>query len=121
LERYNKFKAYKRHILVSTDTFGRGIDFEDVNIIFNYDMPDKADYYLHRVGRSGMLLAMVLVLMSVCVCVCVCVAGRFGTKGLAITFVVSSEDAKVLEHVQERFAVEIAPLPEEIDVSIYMT
>ena len=40
LDRYNKFKEYKSRILVSTDIFGRGVDFERVNIVFNYDMPD---------------------------------------------------------------------------------
>jgi len=99
LQRYNQFKEYKSRILVSTDLFGRGVDFERVNIVFNYDMPPTADNYLHRVGRSG----------------------RFGTKGLAITFVSSAEDSQVLEKVQARFEVEITPLPEEIDVSSYMS
>ena len=62
-------------------------------------MPDASDSYLHRVGR----------------------AGRFGTKGLAITFASSEEDAKVLEDVQARFEVSISPLPDTIDVSSYMT
>jgi len=99
LDRYNKFKEYKSRILVSTDIFGRGMDFERVNIVINYDMPEKADTYLHRVGRSG----------------------RFGTKGLAISFIASPEDSKVLETVQSRFEVEVPPMPEEIDVSTYMT
>jgi ATP-dependent RNA helicase UAP56/SUB2 len=98
LARYNKFKEYKSRILVSTDIFGRGVDFERVNIAINYDMPEKADQYLHRVGRSG----------------------RFGTKGLAITFVSSPEDAKILEEVQSRFEVNVGELPDEIDVSTYM-
>jgi len=99
LDRYNKFKEYKSRILVSTDIFGRGVDFERVNIVFNYDMPENADTYLHRVGRSG----------------------RFGTKGLAITFVSSKEDSGILEAVQSRFEVEITELPAEIDVSTYMS
>jgi len=99
LDRYNKFKEYKSRILVSTDIFGRGMDFERVNIVINYDMPEKADTYLHRVGRSG----------------------RFGTKGLAISFVSSAEDSKVLEQVQSRFEVEVPVMPDEIDVSTYMT
>jgi len=99
LERYNQFKEYKSRILVSTDLFGRGVDFERVNIVFNYDMPPNADNYLHRVGRSG----------------------RFGTKGLAVTFVSSAADSQVLEKVQARFEVEITELPEEIDVSSYMS
>jgi len=98
LERYNKFKEYKSRILVSTDIFGRGVDFERINIVINYDMPKVADMYLHRVGRSG----------------------RFGTKGLAISFVSSEDDTKILEQVQSRFEVEVKDLPDSIDVSTYM-
>ncbi len=47
-------------------------------------------------------------------------AGRFGTKGLAITFVASEQDSAVLNQVQERFDVDIKPLPDEIDTSTYM-
>jgi ATP-dependent RNA helicase UAP56/SUB2 len=98
LDRYNKFKEYKSRILVSTDIFGRGVDFERVNIVFNYDMSTSADQYLHRVGRSG----------------------RFGTKGLAITFISCADDSKTLEAVQSRFEVNIAELPPHIEVSSYM-
>lgn len=47
-------------------------------------------------------------------------AGRFGTKGLAITFVASQKDSEVLNQVQERFDVDIKPLPDKIDSSTYM-
>ena len=46
-------------------------------------------------------------------------AGRFGTKGLAITFVSDETDAKVLNTVQERFEVNISELPDEIDSATY--
>jgi len=46
-------------------------------------------------------------------------AGRFGTKGLAITFVSDESDARVLNDVQERFEVNITELPEEIDLTSY--
>jgi len=98
LEQYNKFKEYKARILVSTDLFGRGVDFERVNIVINYDMPEKADTYLHRVGRSG----------------------RFGTKGLAISFVASDDDKKILADVQSRFEVKVEPLPATIETSTYL-
>merc|ERR1712042_103939 len=98
LERYDLFKNFKRRILVATNLFGRGIDIERVNIVFNYDMPEDSDTYLHRVAR----------------------AGRFGTKGLAITFVSDETDAKVLNEVQDRFEVDITELPEEIDISTYI-
>ena len=47
-------------------------------------------------------------------------AGRFGTKGLAITFVASQKDSEVLNQVQERFDVDIKPLPDKIDSATYM-
>ena len=46
-------------------------------------------------------------------------AGRFGTKGLAITFVSDETDAKVLNDVQDRFEVNIGELPQEIDITSY--
>ncbi|KAK3016691.1 hypothetical protein RJ639_007096 [Escallonia herrerae] len=97
LMRYKGFKEGHKRILVATDLVGRGIDIERVNIVINYDMPDSADTYLHRVGR----------------------AGRFGTKGLAITFASSVSDSDVLNKVQERFMVDIKELPESIDTSTY--
>merc|ERR1711977_292042 len=92
IRRFSDFKNYGKRILVSTDLMGRGIDINKVNVVINYDLPplekhnennesekdavyDRAvDQYLHRVGR----------------------AGRFGTKGLAITFVSSPADATLL-------------------------
>jgi len=98
LDRYRKFKEYQSRILVSTNLFGRGVDIERVNIVINFDMPTSSNEYLHRVGR----------------------AGRFGTKGLAITFVSGDEDKTVLEDVQNRFEVKVTQLPDEIDSSSYM-
>lgn len=88
---------FLQRILVATNLFGRGMDIERVNIVFNYDMPEDSDTYLHRVAR----------------------AGRFGTKGLAITLVSDESDAKILNDVQERFDVNITELPEEIDLASY--
>eukprot|EP00401_Gymnodinium_catenatum_P039559 CAMPEP_0117486772 /NCGR_PEP_ID=MMETSP0784-20121206/15650_1 /TAXON_ID=39447 /ORGANISM="" /LENGTH=427 /DNA_ID=CAMNT_0005281395 /DNA_START=47 /DNA_END=1330 /DNA_ORIENTATION=- len=98
IARYKQFKEFQKRIMVSTDLFGRGIDIERVNIVINYDMPDDSDSYLHRVGR----------------------AGRFGTKGLALTFVSTDEDADVLKKVQERFEVNIGEMPSSIDTTSYL-
>ena len=46
-------------------------------------------------------------------------AGRFGTKGLAITFVSDEPDAKILNDVQDRFEVNVSELPDKIDISAY--
>lgn len=97
LQRYQQFKDFEKRILVATNLFGRGMDIERVNIVFNYDMPEDSDTYLHRVAR----------------------AGRFGTKGLAITFVSDENDAKVLNSVQDRFDVNIPEMPADIDITTY--
>ena len=57
-----------------------------------------SDTYLHRVAR----------------------AGRFGTKGLAISFIADDEDEKIQKSVQERFEVTVTELPDEIDISTYI-
>jgi len=112
IKRYKSFKDFESRILISTDLFSRGIDIERVNIVINYDMPENADSYLHRVGR----------------------AGRFGTKGLSISFISKEEEKKekiggykreftdeqVLEEIQKRFLVKIENLPEKIDSKTYM-
>ncbi|CAH1757216.1 12902_t:CDS:2 [Entrophospora sp. SA101] len=97
IARYKSFKDFQKRIMVATDVFGRGIDIERVNIVVNYDMPDGPDSYLHRVGR----------------------AGRFGTKGIAITFVADQDDADILFKVQERFEVNITEMPAEVEVNDY--
>lgn len=98
IARLEKFKNFDARVLVTTDLMGRGIDIERVNIVINYDFPDSSDAYLHRVNR----------------------AGRFGTKGLAISFISSPQDKEIFKSVQERFEVNIGELPDSIDVSTYM-
>jgi ATP-dependent RNA helicase UAP56/SUB2 len=99
ISQYKSFKDFNARILVATDLFGRGIDIERVNVVINYDFPDDSDQFLHRVGR----------------------AGRFGTKGIAISFISSTQDQEILEKVQSRFEVNIPELPDEIDMSTYMS
>ena len=47
------FKNGRTNILVATDVAARGIDVEDVDAVFNYDIPDEDEYYIHRIGRTG--------------------------------------------------------------------
>ena len=51
LAHYKQFKDFQKRILVATNLFGRGMDIERVNIVFNYDMPEDTNMYLHRVAR----------------------------------------------------------------------
>lgn len=59
------FKAGKRDVLIATDVAARGIDVDDVTHVINHTIPEDADAYLHRVGRTG----------------------RAGKTGIAVTFV----------------------------------
>ena len=47
------FKTGRTRILVATDVAARGIDVEDVDAVFNYDIPQEFEYYIHRIGRTG--------------------------------------------------------------------
>ena len=40
-------------VLVATDVAARGLDIDDVDVVFNYDVPDEIEYYIHRIGRTG--------------------------------------------------------------------
>ncbi len=64
-----KFRAGVVDILVATDVAARGIDVDDVEVVFNYDIPQDLEYYVHRIGRTG----------------------RAGRAGRAFTFVVGKE------------------------------
>ena len=65
----DRFRAKKINILVATDVAARGIDIDDISHVFNYDLPDQSEVYVHRVGRTG----------------------RAGRSGIAITFVPQSK------------------------------
>lgn len=60
-----RFRDAKVHVLVATDVAARGLDVEGITHVFNYDIPENADSYIHRIGRTG----------------------RAGEAGLAITLV----------------------------------
>jgi len=98
IDRLKIFKDFRKRILVATDLFGRGMDVERVNIVINYDMPQESDMYLHRVGR----------------------AGRFDTKGLAVSFVASDADREVMAKVQSRFEMTIGEMPATVDTTSYL-
>jgi len=64
--------------LISTDVTARGLDLQSVNLVINFDMPNEAETYIHRVGRSG----------------------RYGRKGLAVSFITTNENANEMLKVQ---------------------
>lgn len=70
-----KFKSADLQILVCTDVVARGIDVDGVTHVINYDLPQDAESYIHRIGRTG----------------------RIGNSGVAITFVTSRDRDKLFE------------------------
>jgi ATP-dependent RNA helicase DeaD len=48
-----KFRNGDIHVLVATDVAARGIDVENIEAVFNYDIPNDEEYYVHRIGRTG--------------------------------------------------------------------
>ena len=68
-----KFRNQSIRLLVATDVAARGIDIEDLDIVFNFDLPQKTDIYVHRIGRTG----------------------RAGKAGLAISLIIPKELTKI--------------------------
>lgn len=71
----NLFRGGRADILIATDVAARGIDVDDVEAVFNYDVPEDIEYYVHRIGRTG----------------------RAGRTGRSFTFVVGREIYKLRE------------------------
>lgn len=69
------FRTGKTEILVATDVAARGIDVDEVEVVFNYDLPQDDEYYVHRIGRTG----------------------RAGREGRAFSFVSGKEVYKLKE------------------------
>lgn len=82
----NSFRNGRTEILVATDVAARGIDVDDVEAVFNYDIPQDDEYYVHRIGRTG----------------------RAGREGIAFSFVVGKEVYK-LRDIQRYCKTKIIP------------
>lgn len=84
----NKFKRGDIEILVATDVAARGLDIDNVEAVFNYDMPSHEEYYVHRIGRTG----------------------RAGKEGVSYTFI-TSRDYHLLRNISRYTKSEIKPHP----------
>jgi ATP-dependent RNA helicase RhlE len=73
----SQFRNGDIKVLIATDVSARGIDIQDVDYVINYDLPDVAENYVHRVGRTG----------------------RGDKKGLAVSFC-SPEEKPVLDEIE---------------------
>ncbi|MBZ0100320.1 MAG: DEAD/DEAH box helicase, partial [Taibaiella sp.] len=82
-----RFKKGDIKVLITTDVNARGIDIPDVDYVVNYDLPDVAENYVHRIGRTG----------------------RGVNKGHAVSFC-SSEEKPMLEEITQFIGKEIAEM-----------
>ena len=78
LDVLNKFHKGVLDILVATDVAARGLDIKNVEVVINFDVPEKAEYYVHRIGRTG----------------------RIGAKGLSFTFVTKKDNRRLQDIVK---------------------
>lgn len=78
------FRKGKTTVLVATDVAARGIDVSDIDLVINYDIPDKMEYYVHRIGRTG----------------------RAGHAGRACTLV-SPQDSGKITDIERRFRIKL--------------
>jgi ATP-dependent RNA helicase RhlE len=88
------FRNNEKRLMVATDVSARGIDIPDVTHVINYDLPDQADNYVHRVGRTG----------------------RGANKGIAYTFC-SPEEHDKLRAVEAYTGTEIKVV--DVDRAVY--
>ena len=90
-----KFRSGAIDILVGTDVAARGLDIDDIEAVFNYDIPHDPEYYVHRIGRTG----------------------RAGRSGMAITFTTRSK-RKQLRAIEKQIKTSLNPLnmPSKADV-----
>lgn len=82
------FKEGRQNFLVATDIIARGIDIEGVDKVINFDLPDQAEHYIHRIGRTG----------------------RAQNKGIAISFI--QEKEKGMQHQIEDLMQMLIPMNE---------
>ena len=83
-----EFRGGTTRVLITTDVWARGIDVQQVSLVINYDLPNNRENYIHRIGRSG----------------------RYGRKGVAITFL-KSEDTQALRDIEQFYSTQIDEMP----------
>ncbi|KAF9258080.1 P-loop containing nucleoside triphosphate hydrolase protein [Marasmius fiardii PR-910] len=85
-------------ILISTDAPAcKSLDLHEVALVINYDLPDRARTYIHRIGLEG----------------------RFGGKGIAITFLSTEEDPKMVKEIEKVYNVKLEEMSASLDFSIF--
>ena len=92
-EALDGFKTGKYRVLVATDIASRGIDVKNIELVINYDLPEQAEDYVHRIGRTG----------------------RAGMSGKAISFAMPDQGSLVREiEMLTRINLPISQLPADL-------
>ena len=81
------FKSRRTRIIVATDIAARGIDIANLEMVINFDLPDMAETYVHRIGRTG----------------------RAGQRGTALTFC-SQDERMMVRNIQRLIGKELNPV-----------
>ena len=83
-------------MLIATDIIARGLDIIDVTHVVNFDFPDEAANYLHRIGRTG----------------------RADADGIAISFITNDEEPFQMEvEALMKMPIPLLPIPEDVEIS----
>ena len=101
--RFNTVKQFEEgtyRCIIATDLVARGIDISDVTHVINFDLPDEAEKYMHRIGRTG----------------------RAKKKGIAITFVTEKENSyrKNIESLMN-LSIPVINMPADVEISAELT
>jgi ATP-dependent RNA helicase RhlE len=99
-ETVKKFREGTHRVIIATDVIARGLDISEVSHVINFDVPDEAENYIHRIGRTG----------------------RADKKGVAITFVAPKEE-NYLEKIEAlmNYKIPVEALPQSLEISEKLT
>jgi ATP-dependent RNA helicase RhlE len=100
LESFRAFNANKLRVLIATDLVARGLDFDDISHVLNFDIPEVPENYMHRIGRTG----------------------RADKKGVALAFITKAdvELKKAIEKLME-YKIPMMKMPEQVEISKHLT
>ncbi len=90
-----RFKDHQTKVLVATDVAARGLDIDDISHVFNFDLPQDPEYYVHRIGRTG----------------------RAGKEGIAVTLLTPAEQwrlGRIEKYTRQRISKATLPTPDVI-------
>ncbi len=93
----DRFRNRRIDVLVATDVAARGLDVDDIDAVFNYDVPQDEEYYVHRIGRTG----------------------RMGKVGRSFTFVVGRPEIlalrDIMRYINTTIELKLIPFGDELE------